>query len=181
MIRPRFVLITLRLILACNASRREISDDLSTPEASVRSYWGFLVSRDVGIAIENDDLRYITDASAQGLKQVRVEALERLKAHHYMLDNRIVSAELNTNVSATVLAVELRYRGETKPDTYKYYLTKNDGKWLIDDRLYPCPLCDGKGQVRDFSSYRTGSELTTKECEHCKGTGWRSYIHAGKS
>jgi len=174
--RPKVLLLVLLVICvsitAC--SKREESCvpqgkmpklDLSTPDRAVKSYWALRTWRDTTYASLGKALRFEEITLSLYASPTR----DTVADIQTRLGRRPIQVIKKVNIETESRAVVTASSDLSSREEYRFVLTKEGNKWLIENIEYTCPICRG-----------TGFDITVtdpnKKCDYCGGHGWKSQI-----
>jgi len=184
MIKSSFLLIIFLSILLYSCSQEQDvtmqppAIDFSTPENLIKSIWEY----------QRWDYTASNEYSCKWLAKNTVpqekKRIENLKKYFKKGFEGIIigKVEFVNNTRAIVFTIDslneyILPNEKLISSKVKYILTKEAGKWLVEDIMTPCMYCNGTGRVIDYDTWDRQKRKGTapiKICMVCDSACWRS-------
>lgn len=168
----------------CSSSEKTIVDkpaapkiDLSTPENAIKSRWALKRSTEME-RFQSEQASPENSLYEERARRTKLDSLDkRIEEAKRPDPNTIENVRLETENRAVVITKEELYSGSKDKREHKYVLSRSEGKWLVENASELCFSCNGTGKEIDMNRLSEGSPYPKKQCDYCKGVGYRSEIY----
>jgi DnaJ-class molecular chaperone len=151
--------------------------DLSTPENAIKSRWALKRSTEVQ-RLQSEQASPENSLYEERARRTKLDSLDkRIEEAKRPDPNTIENVRLETENRAVVITKEELYSGSKDKREHKYVLSRSEGKWLVENASELCFSCNGTGKEIDMKRISEGSPYPKKQCDYCKGVGYRSEIY----
>lgn len=123
--------------------------DFSTPDNTIKSTWRVSTWKDT-TQLDTSDFEFFTSSRLASERENKKQMMNTLRTKHPQNDNSITDVQIKSDSYAVVEAKEYFTIAQKDPSERRYILSKENGKWKIDDSQYKCFTCKGSGFEEDF-------------------------------
>lgn len=163
-----FILVSCSTIEQPKSKKQEPKIDRSTPDKLIQTSWSLQIWRDTTTIDTFYSEPYNSKRLNDYFNKVRKNSFnKRLKAYE-LSPNLIDKVEVQSDSRAVVVVQEYDYNME-ESQKVSIILSKENGEWFIDDKIYDCNFCDKTGKVKRY--------FGLEQCSYCNGLGKRSYYY----